>query len=447
MATPVVMPKVGISVETCILTEWHKKKGDAVKVGDVLFTYETDKSTIDEEAQVDGIMLEQFFADGDEVECMVNVCVIGNEGESVDEFRPAGAAAEAAPAPAPAAEEKAAPAPVAAAPAAPAAPVAAPGEFVKASPRAKALAKKAGVDYRYATPTGAEGRIVEKDIHILMASGPAATYAAGAAFEGQGGTGIGGRFSVADIGAAAAPAAEAAAPAAAYTDEKMSGVRKAIAKSMTLSLTTIPQLTHTVSFDATEIMAYRKKIKAAPESMEPGNITLNDIILYAVSRVLKNEAFKALNAHLVNGDTMRYFNGVHLGIAVDTPRGLLVPTLRDADKKSLSRISKEAKELAKAAQGGSINPDLLSGASFTISNLGSFGIESFTPVINPPQTGILGVDTISTRVREVNGELKTYPAMGLSLTYDHRAIDGAPASRFLVEMKNALENFSILLSK
>lgn len=444
MATPVVMPKVGISVETCILTEWHKKKGDAVKVGDVLFTYETDKSTIDEEAQVDGIMLEQFFADGDEVECMVNVCVIGNEGESTDEFRPAGAAAEAAPAPAPAAEEKAAPAPIAAAPAAP---VAAPGEFVKASPRAKALAKKAGVDYRYATPTGAEGRIVEKDIHTLMASGPAATYAAGAAFEGQGGTGIGGRFSVADIGAAAAPAAEAAAPAAAYTDEKMSGVRKAIAKSMTLSLTTIPQLTHTVSFDATEIMAYRKKIKAAPESMELGNITLNDIILYAVSRVLKNEGFKALNAHLVNGDTMRYFNGVHLGIAVDTPRGLLVPTLRDADKKSLSQISKEAKELAKAAQGGSINPDLLSGASFTISNLGSFGIESFTPVINPPQTGILGVDTISTRVREVNGELKTYPAMGLSLTYDHRAIDGAPASRFLVEMKNALENFSILLSK
>ena len=325
--------------------------------------------------------------------------------------------------------------------------MAAPGEFVKASPRAKALAKKAGVDYRYATPTGAEGRIVEKDIHTLMASGPAATYAAGAAFEGQGGTGIGGRFSVADIGAAAAPAAEVAAPAAAYTDEKMSGVRKAIAKSMTLSLTTIPQLTHTVSFDATEIMAYRKKIKAAPESMELGNITLNDIILYAVSRVLKNEGFKALNAHLVNGDTMRYFNGVHLGIAVDTPRGLLVPTLRDADKKSLSQISKEAKELAKAAQGGSINPDLLSGASFTISNLGSFGIESFTPVINPPQTGILGVDTISTRVREVNGELKTYPAMGLSLTYDHRAIDGAPASRFLVEMKNALENFSILLSK
>ena len=170
-------------------------------------------------------------------------------------------------------------------------------------------------------------------------------------------------------------------------------------------------------------------------------------MLYAVSRVLKNEAHRDLNAHLINGDTMRYFKNVNLGIAVDTPKGLLVPTLHGANIKSLNEISAEAKKMAKTCQEGAATPDMLQGASFTISNLGSFGIESFTPVINTPQVAILGVGTIVTRVREVAGEIKTYPAMSLSLTYDHRAVDGAPASRFLVDLKNALENFSILLSK
>ena len=156
---------------------------------------------------------------------------------------------------------------------------------------------------------------------------------------------------------------------------------------------------------------------------------------------------KALNAHLLNGDTMRYFTNVNLGIAVDTERGLLVPTLHNANLKSLNEISKEAKSLASTCQKGAATPDMLQGASFTVSNLGSFGIESFTPVINTPQTAILGVDTITTRVREVNGEIKTYPAMGLSLTYDHRAVDGGPASRFLKDLKTNLENFTMLLSK
>ena len=144
---------------------------------------------------------------------------------------------------------------------------------------------------------------------------------------------------------------------------------------------------------------------------------------------------------------MRYFNGVHLGVAVDTDRGLVVPTIKNAQNMSLNEISAKAKELATTCKNGGATPDMLSGASFTISNLGSYGIESFTPVINTPQTGILGVDTITTRIREVDGEIKTYPAMGLSLTYDHRAVDGSPASRFLVDLRNALENFSLLLSK
>ena len=236
MATPVMMPKVGISVESCILTEWHKKVGDKVNVGDVLFTYETDKSTMDEVSEVEGVMLAQFAEEGDDVVVMTNVCVIGNEGESFAEFAPAGAAEDA-----PAAEEapKAEAAPVAAASVA-AAPAAPQDGFVKVSPRAKHLAESAGVDYRYAAPTGAEGRIIERDIRNLIENGPSATYAAAGAFEGAAGTGIGGKFSVADIGAAPAAAAQApvaAAPEADFVDEKLSGIRKVIAKAMHKQLT------------------------------------------------------------------------------------------------------------------------------------------------------------------------------------------------------------------
>lgn len=418
MATPIMMPNVGISVESCILTEWHKKKGERVEAGEVLFTYETDKTTVDEPAEVGGIILEQFFAEGDDVPVMTNVCVIGEEGESFAEFAPAGAAAEEAPAEAAAPAVEAAPAVVEAVSAAP---VSNDG-FVKVSPRARALAAKTGIDATLATPTGAEGRIVEADVRALADKGVAAV--------------------------AAAPAAAApAAPAAEYTDEKFSGIRRAISKSMKTSLSTIPQLTHTITFDATEIMGLRKKLKANAETLGLNNITLNDIILYAVSRVLAKPEHKALNANMIDDDNIRYFHSVNLGVAIDTDRGLMVPTIFNADKKSLDEIAAESKALAAACKKGDIAPDMLKGGTFTISNLGSFGIESFTPVINPPQTGILGVNGIEKRVKETENGLTTYPAMGLSLTYDHRAVDGAPASRFLVDLKNSLQNFSVLLCK
>ncbi|MEG1753910.1 MAG: 2-oxo acid dehydrogenase subunit E2, partial [Christensenella sp.] len=155
---------------------------------------------------------------------------------------------------------------------------------------------------------------------------------------------------------------------------------------------------------------------------------------------------KDMNAHFL-GDTIRYCSDVNLGMAVDTPRGLLVPTIFGANKMSLNEISMAAKSLAKQAQEGTISPDLLTGASFTVSNLGTFGVEHFTPVINPPQTGILGVNNIQTRLKMVGGEAVPYQAMGISLTYDHRAIDGAPASRFAQELCKTLENFMALLAK
>ena len=172
------------------------------------------------------------------------------------------------------------------------------------------------------------------------------------------------------------------------------------------------------------------------------DISMNDLVLFAVSRVLPGH--KDLNAHFL-GDSIRQFDNVHLGLAVDTPRGLLVPTLFAADTKGIRQLSKDARALIAAAQGGAINPDLLTGASFTVTNLGALGIESFTPIINPPQAAILGVCAIVQRVREQGGQLSAYPAMGLSLTYDHRAVDGAPASRFLKDLVNALEQIDLIL--
>ncbi len=446
MAIPVIMPRQGQSVESCIITKWNKQVGDTVAVGDILFTYETDKATFDEEAKDAGVLLAILHEEGDDVPCLENVCVIGQAGEDVSAFAAAAPAEEAAPAPA----AEAAPAAAVAAPVAAAAPStkAIEGD-IKISPRAKAYADKTGVDYRYATPTGAEGRIIERDVMLLREQGVMVTgAAAGAYMAGDAkleGTGIGGRVTLADLNApAAAPAAEAAAPVAAYTDVKMSNIRKVISKSMMASLQGMAQLTLNASFDASEILAYRKKMKDNAEKLGLANITLNDMVLYAVSRTLLNH--KDLNAHLMD-DTMRYFSDVNLGMAVDTERGLMVPTIFAANKLSLNQIAQATKGLAADCQKGSISPDKLSGGTFTVSNLGALGIESFTPVINPPQTGILGVCTTVNRVKEVGGVLKTYPCMTLSLTFDHRAIDGAPAAKFLKELCANLENFSALLAK
>ncbi len=450
MATPVIMPRQGQSVESCIITKWNKQVGDKVAVGDLLFTYETDKATFDEESQVEGTLLAILHEEGDDVPCLENVCVIGAEGEDVSQFMAAAPAPEAAAQPETAApvQPEAAPAANAAANTAQVASKAAEGD-IKISPRARAYAEKTGVDYRYAVPSGAEGRIIERDIVALREQGVMVTPAASGEYLAGGsrieGTGIGGRVSVEDLSAPAAAAQLAdAVQAPEYEDVKLTNIRKVIARSMTASLSSMAQLTLNTSFDATELMAYRKKVKENGEKLGLANITLNDMVLYAVSRTLPNH--KDLNAHLLE-DKMRYFTNVHLGMAVDTERGLMVPTIFNANKLSLNDIAVEAKKCAADCQKGSINPDKLSGASFTVSNLGSLGIESFTPVINPPQTGILGVDNIVTRVKEVNGQIKTYPAMGLSLTFDHRALDGAPAAKFLKELAANLENFSALLAK
>ena len=462
MATPVIMPRQGQSVESCIITKWNKQVGDSVAVGDILFSYETDKAAFDEEAKEAGTVLAIFFSEGDDVPCLTNVMVIGKEGESFAEFDPNGASA--------APETPAAPAAEAASAAAEnteAEEIAQPAVIVgdmHISPRARALAEKSGADLSKVVPTGPDGRVIARDVQKLIDSGLIVTAAARAGYQGGAeGTGLGGRVSLRDLEKKSepAPAPAAAAPAAApapavalgapvddsYT-EPMSNMRKVIAKAMMTSLSSMAQLTHNISYDATEVQAARKLFKEKGEKFGMEKISINDIIMYVVARTLAMPEHKALNANLIDdGKTMKYFRGVHLGMAVDTERGLMVPTIFNADKMTLKQLSATAKKLAKECKEGKISPDYLRGASFTVSNIGSLGIESFTPVVNPPQTGILGVCAITNGVRVEGGEIKVYPKMNLSLSYDHRAMDGTPASKFLVDLKNNLEAFTLMLAQ
>ena len=417
----VLMPKAGITVESCILTKWSVKVGDMVKVGDVLFSYETDKSSFDQTSEFEGEVLALFYEEGDEVPVLNNVLVIGKKGDDVSFFAPDGAVDTT---PAPTEVKPVATATETAKPVATATATANDDGKIFASPRAKNLAIKLGVDLKDATPTGPNGRIIERDVREASVNKPS-------------------EETVSAPTATAKPTAENV-DVKAFTDQKMSNIRKVIAKNMVMSLSTMAQLTHTISFDCTNIMEFRKYLKDNAEKLKLPNITVNNIIVFAVSRVIKKH--KDLNAHLLNGDTMRYFEHVNMGIATDTPRGLLVPTLFGADLMSLSEIATKSKKLSTDAIDGKLSPELLTGGSFTISNVGTMGIESFTPVVNPPQTGILGVCALETRVKlGKNGEMIPYQSMSLSLSYDHRALDGAPASRFLKELKEYLENFSFNL--
>ena len=476
MATAVVMPKAGITVESCIIGVWEKKVGDQIKVGDILFSYETDKASFECESTAEGELLEIFYGDGEEVTCLKNVCAIGTHGEDVSALRPAG---DGAPSVESTQQENAGPESpaeksvetnigiTASAEASDKAGVGGPpalsevselsaaaspdqaqasrrfdGSGVavttlpnKISPRARKLAAEVGIDLAAVVASGPSGRVIERDIRLLIEQGapalaPARPAAAPAA---------------APVAAAPAyaPAPSVPAPGETYEDVKFSGIRKAISRSMATSLSTIAQLTHNFSFDATTLLECRKAFKNCEGDL--AGITIGDMILFAVSRTLPE--YPDLNAHMLDDATIRRFDHVNIGVATDTERGLMVPTIFHAETMSLLDISREVKALAGQAREGSISPDKLAGGTFTVSNLGSFGVESFTPVINPPQTGLIGVCTTVDRVRKnADGSSDIYPAMTLSLTYDHRAIDGAPASRFMMKLCERLEHFTTLLS-
>ena len=445
MATIVVMPQLGNSVESCIIVEWMIAEGDSVAVDQTLASIETDKSTMEVPSTAEGTVLKLLWEEGDEVPVKDPLIIVGAPGEDISGLVPGGdAPAEEAPVEQAAPEQAAAP--EAAAPA-----FATERATGAVSPRARALAASNGVDASaIAEGSGPHGRVIERDVAAAIAAGPVLTSAARAAgVSAAEGTGIGGRVSVADAGRVpeAAPAAAVAAPAAAAdfpgasTSTPLKGVRKVVAKRMMESLSSTAQLTLNTTANAAGILAMRKKVKNADEALGLNKITLNDLVCFAVSRTLLK--YPVFNAHLEDG-VLTEFEQVHLGFACDTPRGLLVPVIRSAQALGLKAFSDEAKRLAGGAIDGSLSPDFLSGGTFTVSNIGSFGIETFTPVINLPQTAILGVGAITPRPTvAADGSIGVEQRLNLSLTIDHQVIDGADGARFLRDLVAAIENIDV----
>lgn len=460
------MPKQGQSVESCIVTEFKKKVGDKVAVGDVLFSYETDKASFDEDAKVEGTVLACFFNDNDEIPCLTNVMVIGEPGESFSEYAPSGAGASAASGAeptSPATESASAVAEPVARQGSPAIEVTAaatPGASASpatgtvaanapVSPRARKLAAEKGVDTAQVAGTGPHGRIIERDViaaQISPKSGLAKAMMADGGLQAPvTGSGIGGMVKGSDLKVwKPTHTGNLAGEGEEFKVEKMSNMRKLIAKSMYNSLQNTAQLTHMLGADARRIQVLRKKAKKAlEEGRIDANITINDFVCYAVIKALKK--FPKVNSHCL-GDAMRIFNVINLGCAVDTERGLMVPCVKHAEDLNIIGLSKALKKVAEDCKKGSVNPDLLSaeGASFTVSNLGGFGVEWFTPVINVPQSAILGVGTIVPRPKDLGAGVYAFvPYLGLSLTYDHRALDGGEATRFLKQVAVEIENLEV----
>jgi pyruvate dehydrogenase E2 component (dihydrolipoamide acetyltransferase) len=445
MATVIIMPKQGQSVESCIITEFNKKKGDKVSKGDSLFAYETDKASFEEESPVEGIILEVFFSEGDEVPVLTNVLVIGAESESIEEYRPGGVsvASEEIPKVLEKKEEsliseekqqiitevKASSL----------------GEVggVFVSPRARKLADEKGIDASVLAGSGPKGRVIERDIQAVAGTAPKLTPLAkkiageDSTLKAQSGSGLAQTVKGADL------TSKNPVYSNDFEMKPISNMRKLIAKAMHASLQNSAQLTHHLGADARRINELRKKVKKAVDAGYPTNITLNDMICFATIKALKK--FPQANAHFM-GDSMKYFNKVHFGLAVDTDRGLMVPVIKNADDLTIQGLSNQFKEIATACRKGNIDPDLLSpdAASFTVSNLGNYGVEIFTPVINLPQVAILGVNTMILRPKEIgDGVFGFVPYLGLSLTYDHRALDGGEATRFVKQVAIEIENLEI----
>jgi pyruvate dehydrogenase E2 component (dihydrolipoamide acetyltransferase) len=449
----VILPKQGQSVETCIITEWYKKKGDKVAVGDLLFSYETDKASFEEEAQADGVLLDIFYGDGDEVPVLAEVAVIGEPGEIIEKTIAFGAEPDRSETSATGASA------MAGAPATePATSAAGEDGKVRISPRARRMAGEQGISIDGITGSGPNGRIIVRDIEAIITGIPvsettsaaeettpaAATTESPPPLPEEAPAAAAPEVPAGETEPAQAAAARSAAESSTTEDSEvrpLSHVRKLIARAMHTSLQNSAQLTHHLSADARKILSLRDKVKQMQAEGYEYNITLNDMVCYATIRALKKHP--DANAHFL-GDSIRYFRKVHMGMAVDTERGLMVPALRNADDLSLPGLSVQLALLAAACRAGNVDPDLLQpeAASFTISNLGAYGVEMFTPVINLPQACILGVNTIVQRPTQLEGGAFGFvPYMGLSLTYDHRALDGGPATLFLAQIKREIEHF------
>ena len=403
MAFEVKMPQLGLTMEEGTVTRWVKQEGDTVKVGDVILEITTDKLTSEVESEHDGVLLKIVAQEGEDVPVKGILAYIGEAGEQVGGV---------ASAPAVAPVEKEAPVVSAASPAVPVA-----GGRIRISPLAKKTAAKLGVDYTTVAGSGPLGRIVQKDI---LAAAEAAK-------------------------AAPAPVAQAAAEKAAPKktalelmdgDEvvKLAGMRKVVSERMTKSAQEIPTVTQNVRIDVTELMAFRKKI-----NNDLGvKYSLNDYVLKATAKALKN------NKHILvslDGDQIIKRAHVNIGMAVALEDGLIVPVIKDADKMSLGEISEAARDLAERARTNKLSMDEYKGSTFSISNLGMFGVETFNPIINQPDAGILGVCAVQDElVMDAEGNITKRQFMRISFTFDHRLIDGATAAKFELAIRDLMEH-------
>lgn len=450
MATEVLMPRQGQSVESCIIIEWKVNEGDTVSEGQPLCEVETDKATFEVEATASGTVLGIFYPADADVEVLKTIAVIGESGEDISALRPQ----DGVPEPQNVEQEAGEPQKIEQGMSNGEVKVETPASIqdqgsIGASPRAKNLAEKKGVDVSTIVGSGPGGRVIERDVATAQAVTPAAqakAAAEGLAVPGSG-TGMGGRVLAADLVSVAPEAVGAAVSSMEFpgntTEIPVKGVRKVVAGRMLASLQNTAQLTLNTSADARSILDYRKKCKAAPEESGVGAINITDAVLYATVKTLTE--FPEFNAHW-QGDKIVQFENVHLGLAVDTPRGLTVPVIRYANLMSLKQLSAEAKRVAKACIDGTIEPDELVGGTFTVTNIGALGIESFTPVLNAPEVGILGVCAIQPKPVMNGDKVEFAPHMALSLTIDHCAVDGAPAARFLASLREKLAAFELTLA-
>ena len=453
MAIVIEMPKLGNTVEECLLAVWRKHKGDAVAEGDVIAEIETDKTNFEITAPSAGVVLETFFDEGALVPVFTRLCVIGVAGENIDEFRPDSEA----PATGGAVEHKgtATPAAVPAGPASGAnaqpSPATEAAEQPPFSPRARRFAREHGLEQAQVTGSGPGGRVLEADLRDLYFSSPrvsdAASQQAGSGVAAiVSGTGIGGMIRSADLAsppvapsAPPAPMSGPRVPAPASAPGRISSTRERIAKRLRESLAATAQYTLNSSANAGGLLAVRKKMKG---SATTADITITDLVVFCTIRALLE--MPDLNAEFMDGRLNRYAE-IHMGFACDTDRGLIVPVVRDCQNLSLLGLSHRLKELAGQAVQGTIAVDDMNGGTFTVSNLGHLGIESFTPLLNPPQVAILGVDSIQLKpVRKRDGNIEFIDSIGFSLTVDHQIVDGAPGARFLKVLRDKIENVESL---
>ena len=437
MATKVFMEALSPTMEEGRLVKWLKNEGDAVKSGEALAEVETDKAIMELVARGDGILRKRLINEGDTAPVGTLAGVIATADENIDALvagaAPAGAPAAAAPAaPQPAAassvptrpeesqgeastppQQRAAAAPPVppAAPAAPAPAPAAQGD-VRSSPLARRLASERGLDLKSVQGSGPNGRIIKRDIEAAAAAGAAAPRAA----------------------ASAAPSGPAIPREGDFHDEPLSQIRKTIAKRLGESIGPIPTFYLTAEFDLSRVMEMRK---AMAELGDQFKVSVNDVLLKATAVALSQHP--EVNAHWL-GDKIRYHNRVHLGMAVATDDGLIVPVIWDADRKRMSEISREAKELAKRARERKLRPEEFTGSTFSVSNLGMFGIDQFTAIINPPEAGILAIGTSEEKLVVVNGEPVVRNRVRVTMSCDHRIIDGAVGAKFLQTLRRLIEN-------